>query len=619
MKQTVAIDIETFDPNLLELGPGCIRKDGNVLSIGLYDGEEVKCLNPADQNEMQMLRDMLADPERTWVAHNGVYDYNWLQNGLGMQINGRMEDTMTREGLINEFAGSYSLDDCCIRNNVVGKNASDTIDVYWEQIGGKGKAVQNLPLIPKEIIDKYLAQDVRATFNLYNKQQPKLDHMRLNDINTIECMQYPFILAMKHYGIRVNVPRIEELTVEFNNKVNEGMQELQMKYGLTSLTTKKGPGSLPYVLKQLGLDKECLKTPTGDVSTAFNSIVRIQHPLAKRIIELKRQRTMLDKYLESALVKFTVGDRIHGDFKPTKRDDGGTITGRYASSNPNMQNFSARESKGGDLIRQVFLPEEGCILGAFDYKQIEYRLLAHFAIGPGAESLREKIGGGADYHQIVQDMLGWSGPDARKRVKVFNFGMSYGMGLNRFKENFELEAREAAAAMGMTTDQYTEHFYNEYIRRMTFLKPTTQSIIATALKFGYIRSLGGRVHHVPTDGRTYTMPNYLIQGSAADIMKIASAEAWKAGVFSVLTPHLTVHDELVFSIPLTREGAEACKELENCMTKEVEDDIENLSGVRLKVPIMIDPDAGPNWYAVDPKNNGGIHYLDNLYKEYGLV
>jgi DNA polymerase I-like protein with 3'-5' exonuclease and polymerase domains len=617
--QHIAVDIETYDPNLLELGNGAIRKDGYVLTVGIADEKGTYSLHPNIPAERERLQLLLGDKDIVKIAHNGIYDFDWLQNGVGLRLEGKLEDTMTRASLLNEFAGSYSLDACCLREGVAGKNVGETIDATWKSMGGSGLAVQNLPLIPIDVVDKYCQQDVKATRELFFKQQPQIERNSLQEISDLECMQIPIVLEMRKNGFRINNARIAELEARYMAEVAEGMDLLWKQYGIESLSKKKGPGSIAYAMSQLGLTDQMFKTPSGDVSIAYNSIVRVLHPISKQIIDLTRKQTMLNKYLHSALVKFTIGDRIHGGFKPTKRDEGGTITGRYSSENPNMQNFSAREAKGGDLIRGVFIPEDGCLLGAFDYKQIEYRLLAHFAIGPGAESLREAISGGADYHQIVQDLLGWSGPDARKRVKVFNFGMSYGMGLNRFKENFEFEAREVASSMGMTTDQYTEHFYNEYIRRMTFLRPTTRSISATAEKYGYIRSLGGRIHHCPTDGGLYRMPNYLIQGTAADILKLGLAEGWNSGVFNVLKLHSTVHDENVFSIPQTKEGAEACKELIHCMTTKVEEDIKNLTGTALRVPIVLDDDAGPNWYEVDPKNNGHIHYLNNLYHDTGVA
>jgi len=582
-RQLLAIDIECYDPNLQELGNGAIRQDGSVLCISTYDGDKSLTYYPED---FPKLKDLLSKPSYTWIAHNSIYDFDWIQNGLGYNVAGKMEDTMTRQGLIYEYAGRYDLDSCCLREEVQGKNKDDTIELWWKEHGGKGPAIKNLQAIPKEIVASYNQQDCKATYNLFLAQQTKIEALKLQEINDLEAAQIPIILEMRKNGIRIDVAKINKLRDTVTTEVEDTMVLLSKEYGITSLAKRKGPGSLPYVLEQLGLTDQLARSPKGGISVAYESLIKCSHPLVAQVIDLRRRQTLLDKYLNSAFTKFTIGDRIHGTFKPTQRDDGGTITGRYSSSDPNMQNFSAREVKGGDLVRGCFLPNEDTWLAKLDYSQIEYRLLAHYAVGPGATQLREVMQHGADYHRIVQDMLGRTGKDARKIVKNFNFGMIYGMGLNTFKKKFELEAREAAAAMGMTTDQYTQHYYNEYMRRMTYVKPTTMAIQCTAQANGCVRSIGGRLHRNPPDGGLYKMTNYLIQGSAADINKMGLRDAWASGVFNTLKLHLTVHDESVCSVPKNKEGLEAVKELQRCMCE----------CTKLRVPIRVDPGIGKNWY-----------------------
>jgi len=604
--RTVALDIETYDPNLQDLGNGAIRKDGSILVAGLYDGKEYMPCYP-DKPSWDYLTEVMGDPHVIKIAHNGVYDYDWIQNGYSIKISGLMEDTMTREGLINEYSGHYDLDSCCLREGVIGKNREDTIQTWWHDKGGQGSVMKNLLLIPKDIIAKYNEQDCMATYNLYMAQQDKIRHMSLEEANLLECDQYPVILEMRKNGIRINTTMVDELRSRIELEVTTAMAELAHVYGLYSLSKRKGEGSLPEVLKNLGLADQLDRTPTGDISTSAESLEGCNHPLTTKIIELKRKQTLLDKYLNSAFTKFCIGDRIHGTFKPTQRDEGGTITGRYASSEPNMQNFSAREWKSGDLVRGVFIPDENCWLAKLDYSQIEYRLLAHFAIGPGSTKLRDDYTkGDADYHQLAMDLLGWQGKGMRRVVKNFNFGMIYGMGLNTFKQKFKLEAREAASAMGMTTDQYTEHYYNEYMRKMTFIRPTTMAIQAMAQRDKQLRSIGGRIHRAPPDERWYKMTNYLIQGSAADINKMGLRDAWKAGIFEVLKVHLTVHDETVCSVPKTKEGLEAVKALQEYMC----------NCVTIKVPIIVEPGVGDNWY--DAGEDKGKQMYEELCKEYAL-
>jgi len=586
----IAVDIEVQESNLNDLGPGEIRNDGYILSVGITGPTGTVVYNYNDPNDYDQIKNILANPNTIKVMHNAVYDASWLQNGAGFKINGPIHDTMAQAALINEYAGHYDLDSCCLREGVEGKNYEDTIEQWWHENGFQGKAIANLATIPQHIRDKYNAQDAKATYELYHNQNVKLKAMRLQEAAELEYAQIPIVVEMRKNGIRIDIPKIDQYTIQTQQEVTEGLAHLESKYGLTSLTKRKGPGALPTVIQELGLADQCGSTPTGQLAVGVESLSLIDHPFIEAVMALKRKQTMLEKYLTSALVDFRIGDRIHGSFNPYLSYEGGTITGRYSSKQPNMQNFTSREEKGGDIIRSVFLPDEGCLLGSFDYKQIEYRLLAHFAIGPGSEALRENIRQGADYHKLVQSMLGWDFPDARKVVKNFNFGMIYGMGLNGFKKKFALEVRKAARAVGMTTDQYTEKYYNEYMRRMTFIRPTVNSIQVLARQYGSIRSVGGRIHRLPPDGRDYAIVNYLIQGSAADVLKMGLRDGWNAGVFNVLNLHLTVHDENVFSIPRTKEAVEAAREFEQLMSNCCKG---------LKIPINIDAEVGPDWANVD--------------------
>ena len=156
-----AVDIETYDPNLKELGPGDIRKDGCILGVGMYS-KELNIEGYYDVSE-PIVKDILSDGNILKVFHNAVYDTNWLVNGYGLEVN-NVDDTMTRETLLDAYASSYSLDACCVRRGITGKNKSDTIDKYWT---GKGKAIQNLHRIPRDIVAKYCVQDCVATYNLW--------------------------------------------------------------------------------------------------------------------------------------------------------------------------------------------------------------------------------------------------------------------------------------------------------------------------------------------------------------------------------------------------------------------------------------------------------------------
>jgi DNA polymerase-1 len=579
----ITFDIETKDPGLKgKFGDGSIRKDGEVLTICAYDGEKVYYTDKDSPGDERKILNMLASDE-VKAGHNVIYDMTWLVHGLGVTVNGRIEDTMTREGLISEFYDRYDLDSCCKRRKVEGKNFSDTVDGWYKEHIGKGKAIENLDKVPWDKRVHYCGQDVKATYNLFKAQEQPMKQNKLEGVNDLECGLIPLLLEMKRNGIRIDGAAREELALRYRAEVEAGVKRVKDEYGLENINSPKQKAAMFH---RLGITSSRL-TDKGAESFDANFLEECEHPAAALLLEVSRKNTALSRFLDGSLKTHVVGERIHTTFTPTLRDDGGTITGRIGSSGPNLQQIPSKGSRGGKEIRALFLPEEGCVLGAFDYKQIEYCLFAHYAVGPGSEQVRAAITGGKDYHQVAQELLGWHGEDGRKIVKTFNFGVLYGLGLNGFRKKFKAMFNSAAVEAGMSFDAYTRKVMNEYFRNMPFVKPSCTAIKATASKRGWVRSLGGRVHHVPPDKKIYKVVNYLVQGSAADVLKLGMLKAWKAGVFNELKIHLTVHDELVFSIPLTEAGIEAASELGRCM----------LTDLKLKVPIRVDEETGPHWAA----------------------
>ena len=249
-----------------------------------------------------------------------------------------------------------------------------------------------------------------------------------------------------------------------------------------------------------------------------------------------------------------------------------------------------------NLIRSILIPEEDCILCAFDYKQIEYTLFIHYAIGPQAEQARQHIRDGADYHSMAQKLMKWDTEerqkalgltkhDARKMTKNFNFGSIYGLSRNGFKKKFRKLLMQGAIATGIDFDIYADGLYREYFRMLPFVKPTCEGIKALCQSKGFMRSIGGRMHRTPERTGLYAIVNYICQGGASDILKAGLSAAWDAGVFKYIKMHITVHDENVFSVPRTKEAIEAALEFSHIMS----------STTQLKVPIRVDEEAGFNW------------------------
>ena len=602
-----SIDIETSDPHLKDWGPGACRHDGEILGVGIYCPD--KGIDGYFAPDDPIVAEILSDPDVVKVFHNGVYDLDWLINGYGLEVHGRCEDTMTRETLLDSYAFSYSLDACCQRRGVEGKNKGDTIDKWWAEHGGKGKAVEHLKEIPKPIQGKYCRQDCKATYDLYMAQQPLLEEQNLLNANDVECELYPLLMNMKGNGIRVDIKQLLALADQFDEEYETGIHELEDTYGFERDTLSLNAASdLEKIWRKEGLPIEY--TSTGKPSFAAAVLEDCPHPVAEKIQHLKglvKTQAFFNSWMD-----LSYNSHIYPCFYPAKRDEGGTVTGRWSSQNPNLQQVPARAEKHGKEIRSLFIPEPGCILGAFDYKQIEYRVFIHFAKGPGADEARNEFHKhDVDYHQMVQEMMGWVTGDKTKDkeyrhvTKNLNFGSLYCMGPKSFAARFKkplLKAHPDADPDNLVP--LATSLMNEYKKKIPFVDSTGREIINTGERRGYVRTLSGRRQRMPLDKGSYKLVNYLIQGSAADLLKKGLVDAWKAGVFNVLKLHAQIHDEVVFSIPDTKEGYEACIKLRDCMR----------NAYPLKIPLGVDTEIGPDWGHCDMDN---WEAFEAKYKEQG--
>lgn len=580
-----AIDIETHDPHLKQWGPGSVRKDGRILGIGVYS-PELGIDKYYDPDEPEVVS-LLKDKDVTKVFHNGVYDLDWIINGHGLEVNGRCEDTMTRETLLDSYAFSYSLDACCQRRGITGKNKGTTIDEYWKSVGGKGKAVENLVHIPASVVGTYCRQDCKATYELYKVQQPLLEEQGLLQANDIEVRLYPVLMHMRKNGFPLNMSALLRLSDALQEEYETEMDLLERTYGF-----KKGELSLNSsndlykIWKKEGLPIEY--TSTGKPSFASSVLDDCPHEVAKKVKHLKgliKTQSFLD-----AWVDLEYNRRLYPSFYPAKRDDGGTVTGRWSSQNPNLQQVPAREDKHGKEIRSLFLPEENCYLGAFDYKQIEYRVFTHFASGEGAEEAQRKFREDptTDYHQMTIDLMDWGdlGKEGRHLAKNLNFGSIYGLGAKSFAVKFKQNLLHNHPERDPDNlFPVAQSLMNEYFSKVPFVKPTCNKIQDVGQRRGYVKTLSGRRQRMPLDGGAYKLINYLIQGSASDLLKKALVDAWDKGVFNVLKLHAQVHDEIVFSIPKTKEGLHACLVLKECME----------NAYSLKIPVGVDTEIGNDW------------------------
>ena len=349
------------------------------------------------------------------------------------------------------------------------------------------------------------------------------------------------------------------------------------------------------------------RTDKGAPSFTKATLANIKHPLVEHLLEVRRLAKMRNTFIKSYIIDSNVNGRLHGQFHPLRSDDGGTRSGRLSSSDPNLQNLPIRDDELGPLVREIFVPEDGESWARYDYSQIEYRFLVHYAVGKGAEEARARYRNdpNTDYHDMTIELIDrLTGTHLdRKPAKNINFGLIYGMGEPKLAADLGLDRAQAKKLFGA------------YHQGVPFARETMRHAIAEAERTGMVRTILNRASYFelyePNQrGRrssdvialpyeravarygddvklafTHKALNRRLQGSAADLMKLAMVKCQAAGLFDVLKPRLTVHDELDFSVPATLEAEEALREvghmMENCY--------------QLTVPLIASLERGPDW------------------------
>jgi len=335
---------------------------------------------------------------------------------------------------------------------------------------------------------------------------------------------------------------------------------------------------------------------TNSPSFTKNFLQNHPHPLVKQIARAREINKAHTTFIDT-IIKHSYKGRIHAEINQLRGDNGGTVTGRFSYSNPNLQQIPARNKDLGPRIRSLFIPEESHTWGCFDYSQQEPRLVVHYAtlqnlygVDEVLEAYRE---GDADFHDIVADMA----EIPRSQAKTINLGLFYGMGKNKLQ-----------AELGVSKEKAQELF-RQYHSKVPFVKQLMDNVMRRAQDSGRIRTLLGRLcrfplwepnqfgihkalpheqalaEHGPGIKRAYTYKalNKLIQGSAADMTKKAMLELHKEGII----PHIQVHDELDISVK-DKQQAELIKSI-------MED------AVSLEVPNKVDYESGPNWGTIKEK------------------
>ena len=587
----ICIDLETRDPSIKEKGAGWARGEGEVVGYAVAT-ENWSGYLPVKHQAGGNLNDKLV---KTWlqkqidggadiICHNASYDIGWMRRE-GIELKGnKLIDTMVAAPLIDENRFSYALNALGREYLQERKDESLLRDAAeaWS-VDAKGGLYQ----LPPMYVGPYAEQDAVLTLKLWEWQKAEMTRQDLWSIFDLESSITPLLIEMRWRGVRVDLEKAEALSKHFRAKEEAALHQIKKISGRdVEVWANK---SIQETFDSLKLDYP--KTPLGAGSFQQKWLESHDHDVPKLIVEARKMNKARTTFIEGMIMSNQVDGRIHAELHPLRSDEGGTVTGRFSYSNPNLQQVPARDPEIGQAIRSLFIPEEGCQWGAFDYSQQEPRIVVHYANMMGLRGASEAVEAfqheDADFHQIVADMAGIP----RKQAKNINLGLFYSMGVTKLSDS-----------LGLTLDE-GKQLFAQYHDRVPFVKALSERCVQRALQKGVIRTLLGRrcrfdkwepaqfgtrkimdhktayAEHGNAIKRAFTHKamNRLIQGSAADMTKRAMKMLYDEGI----VPHIQVHDELDFSV---KDEAEI---------KKIKDIMEHC--VELAVPIKVDLDLGPNW------------------------
>ena len=619
----MAIDVETRDPNLKTLGPGWFRDDGNLIGVAVavdgwsaylpfghgVIGDNRGYGNMSKTLVLRWLKDQLSYGMPV-VFHNAQYDLGWLLSE-GIEIKNPVLDTMIAAPLLDENRFSYALSS--LGATYLGeRKQEEDLRRAAAQHGVDAKA--EMWKLPAARVALYAQTDARLTLDLWHVLNRKLQEDGCQSILELELSLLPVVFEMRRRGVRVDLEKAES--------TKKGLLELENKL---LMQVKKETGiwiepwnarSLASVFDKLGLEYG-RTAKSGAPSFTKHFLKTHDHPVAKTILEIREYNKANTTFVDTILSHQYQG-RIHCEFNQLRSDGGGTVTGRFSSSHPNLQQMPARHLEIKKLIRGLFLPEEGCRWGSFDYSAQEPRWLMHYACqtlegkeDPVVQQIIDRYQkDDFDFHQMVADLAGVD----RTLAKTLNLGIMYGMGVGKM-----------ATVLGDISFDEAKALRNEYEKEVPFIREFATTVMEVAGRRKEVRTLLGRkcrfpmrekrgqklsvVHYetveaewqeimeTPLDKRksiygprwgfkdpdkqkaafVYKALNRLIQASSADQTKQAMADCASNGYI----PMLTVHDELCFSIESDEQAAHIKELMEKCIS--------------MRVPSRIDIGIGDDW------------------------
>jgi len=587
----IAIDLETNDPHLIELGSGNVTGKGHIAGIavavegwsGYFPIHHEQGGNMDKKLVLEWLQDVCNQEHTTFIFHNAMYDVCWLR-AAGIKIKGKIVDTMIAASLIDENRLSYQLNTLAKHYVGIGKDEKILYEAAKDYGVNPKKEMWRLPAM---FVGQYAERDAEVTLKLWQRLHRELHDQELMDVFKLETKLFPCLIEMRFKGVRVDLEKAQKIKTNLMSREKKILTKIK---DLTGINVEiMAARSIAKAFDKLGLPYDRTQK-SKEPSFTKNFLQNHPHELARAIADAREINKAHTTFIDS-ITKHAHNGRIHADINQIRSDQGGTVTGRFSMSNPNLQQIPARHPELGPMIRSIFIPEEKCKWGSFDYSQQEPRILVHYAKLQNLPGVHEIVDayrtGDADFHQVVAEMAGIE----RKQAKTINLGLMYGMGKNKLMAELGLMKESA------------EKLIKQYHTKAPFVKQLMDNVTRKAEDRGKIRTLGGRACHFdlwqPTQfgifkplpleqarkeydeplkrAFTYKALNKLIQGSAADMTKKSMVALYENGII----PHIQIHDEVDISVDSDKKAEDIVKIMEEA--------------VELQVPNKVDYESGNNW------------------------
>ncbi len=514
--------------------------------------------------------------DNTVVGHHLKFDLHMAAND-GIFFKGGLECTSVNSSLLDENAGSYSLENCAIRFGVEEKKGHNLYSYLASKFGGHPdrKQMSNFWKLSAQdpMVNEYARGDGTTTYQLWLEQKKWLEKQELLTVWGVECKVIRTLFRMERRGVAVDLNRLDWLDDEISRRLRKLRNETKWLDGVNERSNPQ----MRELMIRLGhtdwpMTPPSKKFPEGQPSFAEAWLETFED--GKKILAVRKLTNLRNTFVEGAIRGHIHNGRIHTTYNQLAMGDYGTVTGRLSSSEPNMQQVPKRDKELAPLFRRVFVADDGMLWSSNDYKQQEFVVFAEYTRNPVLVA-GYKQNPPIDMHQSVADMLGVERDPTAKRL---NLGQVYGMGYVKLADKLHCSLAQA------------KKYNNDYNERIPEAKRFLKKAEKLAKARGYVKTFLGRRRRFPNPGLAHKAGNSVIQGGSADITKLKMVEVdeYFASRGDQCYLDLQVHDELDWQFP---EGAED----QNAEAIRIMEDFGPGQKIEMDVPLRVDNDIATDW------------------------